>query len=102
MSGNPIELSGSDRYDGRSTSSPSSRHTSATRLRRKITRENIEAAQRKLSQLIESDNESIALESTKWVLEQAIGRAPLRNAESNKNKANVDNRLQIAIQSLIL
>src|SRR5690242_17409773 len=106
MASNPLEIvqpqptSKAAKYDGRSTTT---RHTRAERARRKITKENWEAARLRIPQLIASKDERIALETCKWIIEQTIGRAPVRGEISgDKRKPDEDNRLMVAIQSLIV
>jgi len=81
---------------------PSGRRKLSVRMKRKLERENTERAINRIGQMIDSTDDRIALETCKFVIEQCIGRAPLRDDLQKSSKPTVDNRLQLAIQNLIL
>jgi hypothetical protein len=98
MSSNPIELTQS--YDGRAKRTD--RRKLSVRMRSKLNKLSVERAIDKVSQLIDSPDPRIALETSWKVIEQCIGRAPVRSEGKSSSKTSVDNRLQLAIQNLIL
>ena len=87
------------KYDGRRNNG---KPNFGKKMRKLLLKKTLENAIISLDQIVSNANHRNCFDACKFVIEQGIGRAPFAADDDPNHRQPIDNRLQVAIQSLIV